>query len=621
VSEGGGVDRWESAAYESLKDSVISDEGVHFVATHRQDGDQYRVDGMVDGSAQTLRFERQRLPGGGVDYVLLDGDFDDFFPRRTSQHFGTWEALLADGENPNGVQRMDVGYAADDPRVTFLPPDKQVYPIALERLAALFDAPDAPDAVLGLKPWAGGSAGGTHGGMSLLQSRAALMISGSGARRGVIIDEEAILADVAPTALAALGVPTTGGMGRYGLADDGLYLLRQDGRVLWEGLATDSCDRPKHVIVLLFDGLEAGILNHLVLSESPPVELPTFRGLADNGAVYRYGAVVGFPSVSAPGHTTAGTGVWAGRHGIVANAFYRRQTGETLNPFSLISDPVALVQNPGRMRVFYEAAISSDVETLAMAAHRALGPYDAQSGEGAFVAVINEIAIGGADYTTVDFLEGLNGGQKPSRDGVNKYSIADQLAVTQVVELLGDTAQPVPTILQLSMLAADAAGEAAGPHSDLNRSVLETLDGRVQEILAAYKDRGAWEDTLVIVTADHGMELQDPSRATGVGALIAESGIQLRQPAFGVFYFKTIEIVASIAESNVLVTVVDHDNQTPLPGATVVCNGCVEDTLLSGPAGEVGFTMTHPLEEVILSVSLDGYNPQSMPLQSILSGD
>ena len=263
VSEGGGVDRWESAAYESLKDSVISDEGVHFVATHRQDGDQYRVDGMVDGSAQTLRFERQRLPGGGVDYVLLDGDFDDFFPRRTSQHFGTWEALLADGENPNGVQRMDVGYAADDPRVTFLPPDKQVYPIALERLAALFDAPDAPDAVLGLKPWAGGSAGGTHGGMSLLQSRAALMISGSGARRGVIIDEEAILADVAPTALAALGVPTTGGMGRYGLADDGLYLLRQDGRVLWEGLATDSCDRPKHVIVLLFDGESASRAPHL----------------------------------------------------------------------------------------------------------------------------------------------------------------------------------------------------------------------------------------------------------------------------------------------------------------------------------------------------------------------
>ena len=108
---------------------------------------------------------------------------------------------------------------AGDARVGWLPAAAQSYPMALRRLATLFDAPDAPDAVVAWRPWAGGGVG-THGGLGLLQSRAALILSGPGARRGVVLDASAALVDVAPTVLAALGAPTTGGTSEAGLHDD-----------------------------------------------------------------------------------------------------------------------------------------------------------------------------------------------------------------------------------------------------------------------------------------------------------------------------------------------------------------------------------------------------------------
>jgi phosphonoacetate hydrolase len=617
VSDGGGVDRWERAAYETLAEHLIADPGVHFVATHLPEEDHYRLDAQMDGVAQTWTFERLRGASGGVSYPVIEGDLSVLFPDLSSTLHGDFEDLLASFENPNGVQRREVDYVKDDPRVGFLPWAKQSFPLPLERLTALFDAPDAPDAILSLKPWSSGSAGGTHGAMSLLQSRATLILSGAGVRSGVVMDEEAILPDVSPTVLAALGSATTGGVGRYGLYDDGLYLKKQDGRVLWEALQTDACGRPKHAIVILFDGLQAGTINHLVLAENPPVLLPTFRALAAQGVVYRHGAVVGFPTVSAPGHTTAGTGVWSGRHGVVANAFFRRSTQETLNPFSLIADPVALIENPDALVDFYNKAMAPGIETMAMAAHRGLGPYDADAGTGAFVAVINEIAIGGADYTTVDYIKGLNGGQKPSTAGVDKYSLADTLAVVQIVDLLADETRPVPTLLQLSLLATDAAGEAAGPHSDLVREVLVTLDERVATILDAYEKRGALADTLVLLTADHGMELQDPSRTNEVGSALAEAGIRLHQPMGGVFYCRTLELSAVEVVEGVQIRVVNHDNQAPVVGALVTCDGCNEDPLLTDEEGRVVFTSADPTFSMTVTAAHDDYNPQSATVTEI----
>ena len=52
----------------------------------------------------------------------------------------------------------------------------------------------------------------------------------------MVTDAPARLVDLIPTMMAALGAPTTAGVGPDGAYDDRLYLRRQDGAVLWDAL-------------------------------------------------------------------------------------------------------------------------------------------------------------------------------------------------------------------------------------------------------------------------------------------------------------------------------------------------------------------------------------------------
>jgi hypothetical protein len=611
-----GVDALEWASYTQLRDEALSDPGVHFVATYDTQNERFLVESGPTSARKTLAFRRVAKIENkiwGVEYEVLQGQISDIFPSIESKAFGPYEEVLAAFVNPNGVQLTELGYTGNDPRVGYLPPQSYPYPMALVRIAALFDAPDAPDVVASLYPWAH-PAPGTHGTMGIFQSRSTLVLSGKGAKSGVVLDNIAMLPDVAPTVLAALGAPDTGGTGADGLYSEGLYLMRQDGNVRWEALAEDPCDRAKHVIVIVFDGLMATELNHLMLAENPPVELPTFRALGQHGAVYRYGAVTNYPSVSAPGHMTTGCGLWSGHHGILGNAFFRRKTQETINPFALLDDPLATISNPDMVVEFYNKAVAAGVETLAQAAHRALGDYNPETGTGAYVAVLNEIAIGGADYTTVDYLKAMQGASKPSASDLGKYTVADTLAQTQVVELLADESKPVPTILHVSFLVTDKAGEMAGPHSDFVRETLVTLDGRVKTVLDAYAARGALDDTLVVLTADHGMSLQDPSRKATLNNGIAAITVKKIQPMAGVYYLRTIALESTYdpAAKTLLVVAKNHDNEVPLSGVTVTCGDCSEGSLVSGEDGGVLFSVGSAKPETQITATHPEFNPQTM---------
>ena len=606
LAPGAGIDDLERPAYEALRDSVLADPGVHFVATYDWALDAYVVESGPTDARSTLVFRRTDAPGGGSQLTVLDGDVADVFPSTEPDLYGTYEDLLASFANPNGyVPPLDQGYAEGDPRVGFLPPEAQSYPWPLLRIAALFDARDAPDLVGGLYPWAGGGAG-SHGSMGLLQSRSTLILSGKGAKKGVVTDGAALLPDVVPTALAALGAPTTAGTGPDGTYDDGLYLLRQDGRVLWEALSDDPCERPKHVIIALFDGLAANEIGHEALDPVPDADVPTFRDLAGNGVVYRHGAVTNFPSVSVPGHMTAGTGLWSGHHGMIANDFFRREVGLPLSPYSLISDISATLADPSKALELYDSAVDPTAETIAMAAHRSLGAFDFQTGEGAFVAVINEMALGGADFTTIDYLLGGKVFGGDTSLSLSDYGLADDLAVAEVKDLLLETGAPVPTILQLSMVLTDGAGEAGGPHSDLLREMLEGTDARLGEVLSVYEQLGALEDTLVIVVSDHGMELQDPTRAAHFGQAIAASGVRLEMPFPGLAYLRTLEVDVEMDGGIAHVLVRNHDNASPVEGASVTCGGC--EAVLTGADGIAELAVPTPDTEI--EVTHPDYNPQ-----------
>ncbi|MBT9560777.1 MAG: alkaline phosphatase family protein [Myxococcales bacterium] len=606
-----GIDRWERAAYEALRDAVLADPGVHFLCIWDVETDRYVVESGPVDARKRLEFRRVLNGGGGVDYVVLVGAVEDIFPSTEAQNYGSWASLLAAFTNPGQVDFTSLNYATGDPRVGFLPPEAQSYPLPLERLAALFDGPDAPDVLGGLHPWAL-PAVATHGAMSVLQSRSTLMLSGKGVRQGLVLDDLAILPDVVPTVLAALGAPTTGGVGRDGTYADGLFLTRQDGRVLWEALTEAPCDRAKHAIVVLFDGLSATELNHEVLDADAAVELPTFKALAANGVVYRYGAVTNFPSVSAPGHMTAGSGLWSGHHGILANAYFMRDTQTTLNPFSLLSDPAAILADPEQAYAMYESAVAEGFETLAQAAHRAFGAFDPAKGTGAFVAVLNEIAVGGADYDTLDYATGKTPWLLITAS-LQSYQLADNLAVAEVKQLLGDTEAPVPTVLQLSLVSTDAAGEANGPYSDLLRTTLKNADSQLASILASYEARGALEDTVVVLVSDHGMELQDPTRASKMDVALAQSGVKFLQPFPGLVYLRTVRLDAMTdpVTSTVTVRVVNDDDDKPVAGATVACDACLTSAV-TGDDGTVQVGYAQDATTLMITATHPNFNDQAL---------
>ena len=601
-----GIDALEQAAYAQLRDAVLADPGVHFIAAWDAERDAYVVDSGPAEARNTLVFRRVLDPDGGMDFEILEGTVESIFPNTAVELFGSYDELLGAFENPNAVDLTAKGYEADDARVGFLPPARQSYPLPLLRLAALFDAPDAPDAVGGVYPWAYPSTG-THGAIALLQSRSTLILSGAGAREGVVLDDVALLADVAPTTLAALGAPTTGGIGPDGTYDNGLYLQRQDGRVLWEALVEDPCDRPDHVVILLFDGLLATEINHQTLDDEPDVTLPTFTELARAGAVYRYGAVTNFPSVSAPGHVTSGTGVWSGHHNVMDNAFFTRSDQSVLNPADLFSNLNYYLEHPEEVIALYEQIMAPGVENLAAAAHRAFGPYNPLTGEGAFVAVVNELTFLGADFSTLD----LVGDQK----GLGQYRAADNVAAYQVVDLLGDPEEPVPTILQVSFLSTDGAGESDGPHSPLLREVAREMDRKIAEIRRAYDQRGALEDTLFILISDHGMELQDPSRGSNFRTLVNNSGVRISHLGSGPVYIRTLEILAELDLANdelLTVTVVNHDNDDPVEEAFVTCAGCEQEGGTTGADGVVYFGVPMEIGAVELTAAHPEFNEQTL---------
>jgi len=599
-----GIDAWERAAYVALRDAVLADAGVHFVATYDAETEHYIVESGPQEDRNTLEFRRELAEAGGVEYVVTEGDISDIFPSVSADRFGTYEELLSAYENPNAVQMTDLGYHEDDPRVGFVPADEQSYPLPLVRIAALFDAPSAPDAVSSFYPWAK-PVRSTHGSISLLQSRSTLIFSGAGARSDAVIDGAVLLADVAPTLLAALGAQTIGGIGPDGTYDDGLYLTRQDGRVLWEALAVDPCDRPEHVVVMLFDGLLATEINYLVDDGAPDLQLPSFRFLAEDAAIFQHGAVANFPSVSAPGHMTAATGLWSGHHNFIANNLFVRDSQTAVSPSSLLADPAHFLEHPEEVLELYDLVVSPGIETVGQAAQRALGAYDPDTGEGAYVAVINDIPMIDADFSSIDFAVG--------EKGLPEYRMADEVAVFQIENLLRDESIPVPTVLQVSFLATDGAGEAAGPHSPLVRSELEQTDRRVGAILNAYENRDALDNTLFVLLSDHGMELQDPSRRSAFQTALNDSGVVLSHMASGNIYFSTLEVEASLDDGDEIelrVVVRNHDNDAVVEGATVRCGSCEDSEAETSSDGIAVIALTTDQTSAVLSVTHSDFNPQ-----------
>ena len=111
-------------------------------------------------------------------------------------------------------------------------------------------------------------------------------------------------------------------------------------------------------MLILFDGLLSTELNQLLSTPEPVVDLPHLKRIANGGAIFAGGALSGFPSYSAPGHVTVGTGLWPGHHGALSNRFYGRAESRVITPFDLLENLPAYLSEPGSALSLYERLIT-----------------------------------------------------------------------------------------------------------------------------------------------------------------------------------------------------------------------------------------------------------------------
>lgn len=518
------------------------------------------------------------------------------------------------------------GFSADDPARRFVAPAQQSYPFAYERVAQLFDSPNAPDLALSPRDWCQGTQPGTHGALHVRQSRAPLWLSGPGVRAGVH-ELAARAVDIAPTCLAALGFPKVDGAdatgrtaGERGAAPD-VYLARQDGRVLEEILQSGG-KRPQRLYIFLLDGLHQTELEHRLASD--PAALPALRRLRERAAVLASGSIVTFPSITWPSHTTIGTGAWCGHHDVVNPTYYLREKRETVSPQG--------------QQVRTEGFANGGVESLAEAFHRArpgcmTAAIHAPFGRSARHAVLEGRNLGDRARLKALTLD-LAADQHPrwkadGFKGVLDESVLDTRGLAQVIDLFTREDLPPPAFVYHELVLTDGAGHDYGPHHPGLRDALDESDRRIARVLDLLDSLGLFEETLFVVSADHGMAPQDVSlRANptwhvpraGLEAVVAEPMIWLRDLAV------TVERAPDGRTARVLVC--DNDalpsgEKPPCEGAEVVVEGHREGEAplvlargATGPDGVFGFATPSDLasEQIAVAVRAPGRNPRHVRL-------
>ena len=473
-----------------------------------------------------VRFQRLHSDGGGCAYEVIEkigrNPIEDQDPT----------ALATLGEELEAAAKS--GFSGSDPATAFVEPEHLSYPIAYERIAQLFDSPNAPDIAISPKSYAFGRQPGQHGALDVVQSRAPLVLSGPGVKPGVT-DAICAQVDVAPTLALLLGLPLIDGKdatGRTsterGVAPD-VYLKRQDGRVIEEVLdrAPDGGlrSRPERVYLFLLDGLSNSEL--LERLDRDRESLPNLARLVEGGCFFRYGATVAFPSITWPSHNALGTGAWCGHHDIVNPTYYLREQRQTVTPQGEI-------WNTARY-------LGDGVETLHEAIHRTFGGWDGH--RGVRTASINESCSRGASHATLERRLLMSEDQlrevtranrddtcrrwkEDGQESVHRYSYTDIQGTAQALILFEDESHPPPLFTYHSFSLTDAVGHDYGPHHEAMLDALIETDKRIGKVLALLQRRGFLDSTLFVITADHGMAPIDTSLAANQGQAIPDAGLK-----------------------------------------------------------------------------------------------
>jgi phosphonoacetate hydrolase len=553
-----------------LKETRAVDQ-VDLVATWR--GDAYEVwsrDGMI-------RFKRFRDSNGALSFDVIEQIGDN--PVARQDPF----AVATIAEELEAARRS--GNSADDPNRAYFEPHSLTHPHAYERLAQLFDSPRGPDLVVSPKAYAYGLQPGQHGALDVVQSRAPLVFSGPGVRRGNF-KLAARHVDIAPTIATLMRFPEIDGRGPAGTPARTL-LKRQDGVPL-EDLIDPKSVAPERVYLILLDGLSHTEL--LWQLENNREAIPNLAAMVDSGAMLSHGSIVNFPSITWPSHSTILTGAWCGHHDVVNPTFHLREHRQTV---------------PIQGNIYEgEGYVNPEVETLYEAFKRVRGAS-------AITASIHEPQGRGADHAVFErrivgdkarlkaLTKEMSGDLSPrwmadGKPGMHNEEIVDVRGMAQMLALFEHCGDAPPVFVAHEFVLTDGAGHDYGPHHAGLREAIVRTDARIGKIFDTLRACGLFDSTLFVLTSDHGMAAQqtelkaNPScepQSAGIKGVYAEPMIYLRDLA--------PEIERTRDLRSLRVTVLDNDHlpdgeRPPVAGARVVVRGRGDRVLAEMVTNETG---------------------------------
>jgi hypothetical protein len=299
------------------------------------------------------------------------------------------------------------------------------------------------------------------------------------------------------------------------------------GRVLSNAIAPNA-GRPRLVVVVVLDAMRADYF------EKYADVMPTLVRLKREGAWFGEARANVLPTVTGVGHATIGTGTDPRIHGITVNNLYNRLTGKSqpsydaLDPRELMALTLADVWN-----------ITTDGRAVIVGQGGAIRATAGLVGRGA--CLINGRKIIAASYSThdagwetnpecytmSDALQSFNGrrvweaagGKWMGHDISDPWKFrasslfqrfeAEALLAVMAQEPIG--VDDIADLVMVNMKGPDYTAHAHGPSSAETKETLTELDRQMTALLAMIERKAGPQQSVVVVTADHGMPDEPPA--------------------------------------------------------------------------------------------------------------
>jgi hypothetical protein len=318
--------------------------------------------------------------------------------------------------------------------------------------------------------------------------------------------------DVAPTLAAVLGIapPAT-----------------VTGHVLRDALA-DSSARPRVIGLFVLDGMRADYFDRYADA------MPTLTRLKDEGAWYSEARINYLPTVTSVGHATVGTGTDPRIHGQSSNTIFNKVTGKPQQAYDNL-DPRELMA----LTLADQWNIVTEGRAIIVAQGGAMRATAGLVGHGA--CVVGGRPVIAASYSTVDagwetnpdcyrmpdYLKQITGTRywveaggrwmdhdiaSPSRFRASSiFQRFEGDALLSVIEHEALGADDVTDLVLVNMKGPDYTGHAYGPDSPEIRETLAELDRQMTKVVAALEKKAGPRQTVLAITADHGMPSEPPA--------------------------------------------------------------------------------------------------------------